>query len=210
MGRKIRDNKNSDSNSKSITQKSRSIFKWIIMIIILILFLLLIAIFLWGNRSKVGKAPQLNGLMPVQNFDIQKYVGTWFEQARVDYSFEKGLSQVTANYGILQNGLIQVLNTGHEKNNKIAISQGSARTTDIPGVLLVSFFPFIEAPYIVLYVDDQYTTAVVGSSTNMKYLWLLTRNNIVQQTQLDTLKSVAKQNGYSDTIIQQMVFANNK
>lgn len=58
---------------------------------------------------------------PVDNFKLEKYLGQWYEIARLDHSFERVLSQVTANYSLRDAGGVSVLNCGYsekEKNGK--------------------------------------------------------------------------------------------
>lgn len=124
--------------------------------------------------------------------DLNKYRGLWFEQRRLDSWFESGLDYVTANYGLVgDSGFLSVTNSGTKPDGSTSVSQGPARTTNTNGVLLVSFFPFVEGPYVVLYLEpSSYQMAVVGSPDRAT-LWLLTRNRIVTKDQLDIFSSTA-------------------
>ena len=83
------------------------------------------------------------GLSPVENFDSQAYLGTWYEIARFDFKFERGLSKVTANYSLNPDGSIKVLNRGfNQEKGKWQEAKGKAkfRGADNVGALKVSFF----------------------------------------------------------------------
>lgn len=114
---------------------------------------------------------------PVKPFDAAKYAGRWYEIARFDYRFEKDLQNVTAEYGILPDGTISVLNRGYDvKKGEWKKSEGKAEFVNGPdeGRLKVSFFGPFYAGYNIIAVDPEYRYAlVVGKSTD--YLWLLSR-----------------------------------
>lgn len=86
------------------------------------------------------------GVQPVENFSVNRYLGQWYEIARLDHSFEKGLSRVTANYSLREDGGVKVLNRGcSEKNHEWKEAEGKAFFVGKPdvGYLKVSFFgPF--------------------------------------------------------------------
>jgi len=110
----------------------------------------------------------------VKNFDFNKYSGTWYEMARYDHSFERGMEKVTASYSLKENGKISVLNRGFlPEKNKWKEARGTAYVKS-PGYLRVSFFGPFYGDYKVLYLDESYTKAIVGSSSK-KYLWILVR-----------------------------------
>ena len=86
------------------------------------------------------------GVKPVENFNLSKYQGKWYEIARLDHSFERGLEQVTAEYQLMPDGYIKVTNRGFSTQEKIwseAIGKAKfVEATDV-GFLKVSFFgPF--------------------------------------------------------------------
>lgn len=123
------------------------------------------------------------GLHPVTGFDAQKYLGHWNEIARLDHGFERGLSDVTADYRKLPDGRIEVLNRGFDaKKNKWKEAKGVVRFQGKPdvGSLEVSFFGPFYGAYNVLVLDPQYRYAVVAGP-DRGYLWILARDR-----QLDT------------------------
>lgn len=115
----------------------------------------------------------------VKHLDIEQYLGTWYEIARFDHRFERGLVGVTADYSLRPDGKIKVVNSGFKESLKGERSQaiGKAKIPDpnVPAKLKVSFFWFFYADYFVLELDEEYQWAVVGSSAD-NYLWILSRS----------------------------------
>jgi apolipoprotein D and lipocalin family protein len=111
----------------------------------------------------------------VQHFDLNRYLGTWYEIARYDHSFERGLDDVTATYSMRSDRKIKVLNQGY-KNGELSTANGKAKipNLDTPSKLKVAFFLFFYADYYVMELDDEYQWAVIGSSSS-QYLWILSR-----------------------------------
>ncbi len=114
----------------------------------------------------------------VKDLDINKYLGKWYEIARYDHRFERGLVGVTATYSFREDGKIQVVNAGYKKtlDGKKSESIGKAKIPDpdLPSKLKVSFFLFFYGDYYVLELDNEYQWAVIGSSSD-NYLWILSR-----------------------------------
>lgn len=114
----------------------------------------------------------------VKHLELEKYLGTWYEIARYDHRFERGLVGVTADYSLRPDGKIKVVNSGFKESLKGERSQaiGKAKIPDpaVPAKLKVSFFWFFYADYFVLELDEGYQWAVVGSSAD-DYLWILSR-----------------------------------
>ena len=114
-------------------------------------------------------------LEPVRDLDLKRYLGLWHEIARMDHRFERGLTDVTAEYTLKEDGTIRVENSGWNirkgKRSKII---GRAKTTSVPGLLRVSFFWKFYSDYRVLMLDPDYQWVLVGSD-NSKYLWILSR-----------------------------------
>ena len=116
----------------------------------------------------------------VKELDVQKYLGTWYEIARYDHSFERGLVGVTANYSMRDDGKIRVINSGYKNRLDDKFSQvvGKAKIPDPvnePAKLKVSFFLFFYGDYYIMELDKDYQWAVIGSSSE-KYLWILSRS----------------------------------
>ena len=118
-----------------------------------------------------------DGIEPVTGFDQSRYLGTWYEIARLDHSFERGLSDVTATYDLNPDGSIKVLNRGfNAEEGAWREAKGVARfmgSSDIAH-LKVSFFGPFYGSYIVFELGEDYDYAFV-SGFNRDYLWLLAR-----------------------------------
>jgi len=136
----------------------------------------------------------------VKELDLQKYLGTWYELARYNHRFERGLVGVTANYSIREDGKIKVLNSGYKKSLDGRFSQaiGKAIVPDPesePGKLKVSFFWNFYGDYFVLDLDEDYQWAIVGSSSD-KYLWILCRTPQLEPGLYNELLDKIKLRGY--------------
>ena len=140
-------------------------------------------------------------LHPVHPFAIARYLGLWYEIARIDYRYEKNLDHVTAEYSKRSDGLISVRNRGfNTKQQKWKESLGKAKFSGDPqtGSLKVSFFLFFYAGYHIISLDDNYHYALVaGDSTD--YLWILSREKTIPSTVRDGFLDLAKSIGYDIT-----------
>jgi apolipoprotein D and lipocalin family protein len=133
----------------------------------------------------------------VSNFDVNKYLGKWYEIARLDYKWERNLNNVTAFYTLNKNGTIKVDNKGFnyiEKEWEQSTGKAKLAGNKKEGKLKVSFFgPFYSA-YNVVAIDPDYNYAlVIGSST--KYMWLLSRNKTMPEQVKKEYVSKAKSLG---------------
>ncbi len=132
-------------------------------------------------------------------FELEKYLGTWYEIARYDHSFERGLQGATANYSLRDDGKIKVLNQGYkmkgERVNKTAVGKAKIPKLDDPRRLKVSFFLFFYSDYFILELDPDYRYAVIGSKSP-EYLWILSRTPMMDKTELDRLLGKITKRGY--------------
>ena len=118
-----------------------------------------------------------DGVTPVSSFNLEKYQGKWYEIARLDHSFERGLNKVSAEYTIKENGDVKVLNRGYDTEDKEwNEAEGNAKFVDSTdtGYLKVSFFGPFYGSYIIFDLDEDYQHAFV-SGPDTSYLWLLSR-----------------------------------
>jgi len=133
------------------------------------------------------------------SFQLEKYLGKWYEIARFDHSFERGLQGNTATYTLSPEGKIVVLNQGFKNslNGKLnkAIGKAKITTPDTPRNLRVSFFLFFYAPYNILELDPDYQYALIGSNSS-KYLWILSRTPQMDDKTYNMLLEKAKARGY--------------
>jgi apolipoprotein D and lipocalin family protein len=146
-------------------------------IITVIIFMLFIVAF-----TSCKTIPE--GATAVKPFDKDKYLGTWYEIARLDHKWEKNLDNVTARYSIKPSGDIRVDNRGHNyKKDKDERSIGKAKPAGDPneGRLKVSFFGPFYSGYNVIALDKDYKYALVAGK-NTKYLWLLSRTKTIPES----------------------------
>lgn len=136
-------------------------------------------------------------ISPISNLDLPRYLGRWYEVARFDHRFERGLCKVTADYTQNAGGTIKVVNTGFDSwLNKQKQIVGKAKITKIPGLLRVSFFWFFYSDYRVLALGDNYDWALVGGGQSINYLWILSRTPELPDSTIATITAEAKRRGY--------------
>lgn len=131
--------------------------------------------------------------------NINKYMGKWYEIAAFPMFFEKGCYCTEANYSLLSDNTVKVTNQCRrdQPTNKWSIANASAWAANAGdnSKLKVRFFWPFTADYWVLYVDNDYNYAIVGSP-NYEYLWILSRQPQISDTQYQKLLTIATQKGY--------------
>jgi apolipoprotein D and lipocalin family protein len=118
------------------------------------------------------------GITAVTGFDATRYAGTWFEIARLDHSFERGLDNVSARYTLKPDGSVQVINRGfNREKNAWKEAEGLAKFTGSPSTasLKVSFFGPFYGGYHVVALDAAYRWAMVVGA-DRSYVWILARD----------------------------------
>jgi len=142
------------------------------------------------------------GLEPVSGFDGDLYLGKWYEIARLDHSFERNLSNVSATYARDSAGVISVTNRGYnEKTDKWKQIEGRARFIgdNTVGSLKVSFFgPFYGGYHVIALDKKNYSYAMVAGP-NLSYLWILSRSTSLDETILSDLTDKAAEWGFKTT-----------
>ena len=140
-----------------------------------------------------------DNITAVEGFEIERYLGTWYEIARLDHSFERGLSHVKATYTLREDGGIDVVNRGfHREDGKWEEARGKAYFVSDPGVgrLKVSFFgPFFGAYNIIALDKENYGYSMVCGPSR-SYLWVLARRKTVHQEVLSSLLFLARDLGF--------------
>jgi len=149
-----------------------------------------------------------DGVKPVEDFEIENYLGTWYEIARLDHPFERGLSNVTAEYSMRDDGGVQVINRGFKTSKgKWETAEGKAYFVDDSGTgkLKVSFFGPFYGAYNVIALDKQayQWSLVVGPDTG--YMWILSRKPVLEKAIVDELISEAKTHGFNT---DELIFVN--
>ncbi len=149
----------------------------------------------------------------VQQVDLAKYSGTWYEIARFPMYFQrKCASDVTATYGTLSNGNVSVLNQCRQADGEMMSSTGEASAVNSTNTKLkVSFLPqglrwipFTKGDYWVLKLDENYQTALVGGP-NRKYLWILSRTPNLDEKTYQAYVAAAKQQGFDVSKLKRTV-----
>ncbi len=135
----------------------------------------------------------------VPELDLNRFLGRWYEIARFDHRFERNLVGVTADYSLLPDGKIRVVNGGYllDFNGRHKQAVGKAKRPDParPGQLKVSFFLWFYTDYNVMELDEDYQYALIGSNTD-RYLWILSRTPSMPMPTLNRLIDEAYARGY--------------
>ena len=162
----------------------------------LIIFLVAGVVVTSFRCSQTEKAMQSFNNRPVSQFDLDRYLGTWYEIARFPHRFEKDLAAVTATYEKRSDGKVKVINSGYkgEPGGPFRKATGKAKVVGT-GHLKVSFFLFFYADYFVMELDPDYQWALVGSSSP-GYLWILSRSPEMEAPLYDSIVTMASQRGY--------------
>jgi apolipoprotein D and lipocalin family protein len=167
-------------------------------------FILTIVILIAMMSSCNPAKTQSNTMKTVDNVDIERYMGTWYEIARFPHSFEKGLVGVTATYSLKKNGKVQVINQGYKDSlsGKLKRAKGFAKVPDpkIPGRLMVYFFWPFGGEYLILDLDENYQYALIGSSSK-KYLWILCRSPKMDELTYNSLVNKAESLGFKTSLL---------
>jgi apolipoprotein D and lipocalin family protein len=140
------------------------------------------------------------GIKPISNFDVNRYVGKWYEIARLDNRFERGLKQITAEYSLRDDGGINVVNSGvNIESGKREYANGKAYFIDKPdvGSLKVSFFGPFYGGYHIIDLDRKNYGYVMIAGSGRDYLWILARTPKLDETVLKSLMTKAKSLGYA-------------
>lgn len=133
-----------------------------------------------------------------KNFDLDRYMGLWYEIARYPNPFEKGLEYITAEYTKTEGKkYIRIINSGYKTSKqKRTEAKGRMKTTSSPRTVKVSFFPFVWSALTVEYCDSNYTHAIAISESG-KYLWILSRTPTLSTEEHAALLDIIKKKGYS-------------
>lgn len=141
-----------------------------------------------------------DNIKPVTGFDLNRYLGKWYEIARLEHSFEKGMNNVTAEYSINSDGSVKVLNRGYlQAEQQWKEAEGVAYFMEQRDLayLKVSFFGPFYGSYIVVDLDkDNYQYALVAGY-DKSFLWILARTPELSQDIQDQLLSKAKALGFA-------------
>lgn len=145
------------------------------------------------------------GVTPINDFDINRYLGTWYEIARLDHSFERGLEKISADYSLRDDGGVTVINRGYDtEKKKWKQAEGKAYFVgeSSVGQLKVSFFGPFYGGYNIIALDKKGYTYSMVCGPDRSYLWILSRSREMDALLLSELVSQAKELGFeTDTLI---------
>lgn len=157
----------------------------------------LVAVLLTGVLA--GCAVQVpQGIEPVTGFQVERYMGRWYEIARLDHRFERGMERVTADYALQPDGTVQVTNRGFATaKGEWKEAVGKARFTGSPevGALKVSFFGPFYGGYNIVDLDPDYQHALVAGP-DRSYLWILSRSPDPPRAEVERLVAKAAALGF--------------
>lgn len=157
-----------------------------------------VCLFMFNACSTIPK-----GANAVKPFDKEKYLGTWYEIARLDFRYERDMKNVTATYSADTDGSIRVVNRGYNyKTNEWKEAVGKAkfvRSSD-EAMLKVSFFGPFYSGYNVIAIDDRYTFALVAGK-DLDYLWLLSREKTMPEDIKQKFLETAREIGYTTSAL---------
>lgn len=139
------------------------------------------------------------GLEPVQGFELDRYLGKWYEVYRLDHSFERDLTHVTATYSLNEDGSVKVRNSGRKPGGTEDTIIGRAEFQGDPseGSLKVSFFgPFFGGYHIIALDEENYQYAMVAGPT-LDFLWILSRTPELDPDIAEALLIQAEESGFA-------------
>ena len=148
--------------------------------------------------SSCVSAPE--GIEPVRGFELNRYLGQWYEIARLPHPFEEGLSRITADYSLRDDGGVRVLNKGYSEAEQAWDQvEGKAYFVDDPatGYLKVSFFGPFYGSYLIFELDKQNYQYSYISGPSREYLWFLARTPEVSQAQKNDFIAKAQDAGFN-------------
>jgi apolipoprotein D and lipocalin family protein len=139
--------------------------------------LLVIVLFL------VGCVGIPENIKPVEHFKLEKYLGKWYEIARLDHSFERGLINISAEYSLREDGGVKVINRGFSPE-KQAWNEAEGKAYFVENsnqaYLKVSFFGPFYGSYIVFDLDENYRYSLI-SGPDKSYFWILARDKVIDE-----------------------------
>ncbi|WP_343815639.1 lipocalin family protein [Colwellia asteriadis] len=141
-----------------------------------------------------------DSVKPVDNFELDRYLGEWYEIARLDHSFERGLTQVTANYSLKDDGGVLVVNRGFSTtDNEWKEAEGKAYfvNSNSEGYLKVSFFGPFYGSYVIFELEKSNYQYAFVSGPNTDYLWLLSRTATVKPEVIEKFEKMSKARGFN-------------
>lgn len=163
-------------------------------------------IILIGLLFLTGCVDLPEGITPVGNFEVERYLGKWYEIARLDHRFERGLTHISAEYSLREDGGLKVVNKGYNTEyQEWDSAEGKAYFVDRPdiGRLKVSFFgPFYGGYNIIALDKEDYSYAMIAGP-DRDYLWILSRTPTLAPEIVERLVAQAKE---LDFAVDQLIY----
>ena len=153
-----------------------------------------------------GCAGTPTGIDPVTGFEVDRYTGKWYEIARLDHPFERGLSNVTAHYSLREYGDLRVINRGYnESEGRWEEAEGRAKFTESPGTgsLKVSFFGPFYGGYNIIDLDREGYRYALVAGNDRTYLWILSRSPELEAGVRTSLMQKAEALGFA---VDELIF----
>ena len=169
-------------------------------------FMILILVTLFFSGCAITGTPVLDNIQTVDQVDLERYTGVWYEIASLPTTFARNLVCVTATYTLLDDGKVEVLNQGYKStpDGKLSSITGTAWVPDPnePGQLKVSFFPIISSQYNIIVLDEEDYSYAMVTGKNYNYLWILSRTPQMESETYDMLIQKAEDWGFDITKIE--------
>ena len=165
------------------------------------LFTIIIVLCCASGLSSCSSTSKQN-VTPVKNFEVERYLGDWYEIGRFDFMWEKNIKNVGTNYSLNENGSIKVINFGYDNDSgeykqSIGKAKFATKQKDIAN-LKVSFFGPFYSPYKVIALDPEYKYSLVAGG-NKKLLWILSRTPTIPEDVKQDYIQIAQKAGYDFT-----------
>ena len=139
----------------------------------------------------------------IKSLNLKSYMGRWYEIARFDHSFERGMTNVMTEYQLLDDGTVEVINIG-TRDGKEHRTKGHAKTTNEAGRLRVSFFWKFYSDYNIMEMAEDGSWVLIGSRSP-EYLWILSRTPTLPDSVIRHIVDLARKRGYK---VENLIFAN--
>lgn len=167
-------------------------------------YIIMLSVILLPLIVNKAMSDEVGNVKTVAYVDLDRYMGTWYEIARIPNRFQrKCIGNVSAKYTLNDDGTVEVINSCLEEKGNTNTARGIAKVEDpeTNAKLKVSFFNFLGinlfwGNYWILYLDDDYQNAVVGEPTR-KYGWILSRKKELSASELEPIYKTLKENGYN-------------
>ena len=173
---------------KASVKKMLKCFRFHMSIVLLLLLMFLAACVYNSGRDVINRST-------FAKFDLDEFMGRWYEVARFDNRFERGMRNVTADYRLLDDGTVEVINRG-DRGGEPHEAIGHAKATATPGRLRVSFFWIFYSDYNILEMAPDGEWVLIGSRSP-RFLWILSRTPSLAGSTLDYIVELANRRGYN-------------